>query len=134
MAFDIELNWDVLYMEYSTDQGAEWKVLGTANDPNWYNSSFSNPGRPLTIGKQWTGKDATLKNYSYDLSEFDNETNMMFRFVFKTDAATNEEGVVIDNFIIDATQVLGVDALDASNFSIFPNPSKDVFNIRRVNF
>ena len=134
MAFDIELNWDVMYMEYSIDQGTTWQVLGTSSDPNWYNSSFIDPNRPITIGKQWTGKDATLKEYSYNLSLFANETNMMFRFVFASDAAVNEEGAVIDNFIIDATQVLSVNDLDATNFSIYPNPSKDIFNIRRTNF
>ncbi len=131
MAFDIELNWDVLYMEYSTDQGATWSVLGTADDPNWYNSSFQDPGRVLTIGKQWTGTDASLKEYSYDLNDFSNESSIMFRFVFKSDPGVNQEGVLIDNFIIDATQVLGTDELDASNFAIYPNPSENIFNIMR---
>ena len=134
MAFDIELNWDVLYMEFSTDEGNTWQVLGTANDPNWYNSSFIDPNRPLTIGKQWTGSDTTLKDYSFDLSSFTNEPSMMFRFVFATDANTNGEGAVVDNFIIDATQVLSVNDLDASNFAIYPNPSENIFNIKRQNF
>lgn len=134
MAFDIELNWDVLYMEYSIDEGNSWEVLGTANDPNWYNSSFQDPGRVLTIGKQWTGQDTTLKEYSYDLATFTNESSMMFRFVFASDQSVNEEGVVIDDFVVDASRVLGVDDLDASNFAIYPNPSSTIFNIKRGAF
>ncbi len=134
MAFDIEINWDVLYMEYSIDEGESWQVLGTANDPNWYNSNFQDPGRVLTIGKQWTGTDATLKEYSYNLSTFSDESSMMFRFVFASDQAVNQEGVIIDNFKVDASAVLGVDDLEASNFAIYPNPSNNIFNIKRGNY
>ncbi len=133
MVFDIEINWDVLYMEYSIDKGATWQVLGTADDPNWYNSNFIRSDRVLTIGKQWTGTDTTLKDYSYDLAAFTNEPSMMFRFKFVTDQATNGEGVVIDDFVIDATAILAVNDFEKDAFSIFPNPSSDVFNIRRIN-
>ncbi len=132
MVFDIEINWDVLYMEYSLD-GATWQVLGTAADPNWYNSSFIDPNRVLTIGKQWTGTDTTLKEYSYNLAAFTNEPIMIFRFKFASDQNLNQEGVVIDDFVIDATAVLAVNDFDKDAFSIYPNPSSDIFNIRRIN-
>ena len=134
MAFDIEINWDVLYMEFSTDGGNSWEVLGTANDPNWYNSNFQNSGRPLTIGKQWTGLDDTFKEYSYDLAAYTNESSMAFRFVFGSDLNVNREGAVIDDFTIDASQVLSVDELDSANFAIYPNPSDQIFTIDRANF
>ncbi len=133
MAFDIEPDWDVLYMEYSIDQGATWQVLGTATDPNWYNSSFIDPNRVLTIGKQWTGTDTTLKEYSYDLAALTNESSILFRFKFASDQNTNGEGVVIDDFVIDATAILAVNDFDKDAFSIYPNPSSDIFNIRRIN-
>ena len=38
MAFDLEIDFDIVYVEYSKDGGSVWEVLGTANDPNWYNS------------------------------------------------------------------------------------------------
>ena len=134
MAFDIELNWDVLYMQYSIDGGNTWQVLGTADDPNWYNSNFQNAGRPLTIGSQWTGTDTTLRDYSYDLAAFTDEPSMVFRFVFATDQNTNGEGAVIDDFTIDASQVLSVDELDSANFAIYPNPSDQIFMIDRASF
>ncbi|HHC79397.1 MAG TPA: T9SS type A sorting domain-containing protein [Flavobacteriia bacterium] len=131
MAFDIEKDWDVLYMEYSLD-GSTWQVLGTAADPNWYNSSFINPNRPLPIGKQWTGRDTVLKDYSFDLAAFTNETSIIFRFKFASDQNTNGEGVVIDDFVIDATAVLAVNEFEEGEFSIFPNPSSAIFNIKRT--
>ncbi len=133
MVFDIEINWDVMYMEYSLDSGTSWQVLGTASDPNWYNSNFIDPGRVLTIGKQWTGTDTTLKEYSYDLASFTNESSMIFRFKFVTDVAVDGEGAVIDDFVIDASAILAVNDFDKDAFSIYPNPSSDIFNIRRIN-
>ena len=133
MVFDIELEWDVLYMEYSTDSGETWKILGNANDPNWYNSSFIDPARPITVGKQWTGTDTTVKEYSYNLSTFNNENTIMFRFVFASDWGANAEGVGIDNFTIDASAILAVDDSYLNEFKVYPNPSSDIFNIQRQN-
>jgi len=131
MAFDIEKDWDVLYMEYTLNSGQSWNILGTANDPNWYNSDFINPERPITVGKQWTGTDLTVKEYNYNLAGFTNEANIIFRFVFKSDEAENHQGAIIDNFVIDATAILAVKDNTLNNFKIYPNPSSATFNIQR---
>ncbi len=131
MVFDIEKDWDVLYLEYTVDNGKTWKILGSASDPNWYNSSFIDPQRPITVGKQWTGTDITLKEYSYDLAALQNESNIIFRFVFATDQAANQEGAVIDNFTIDATAILAVNDFEKTAFNVYPNPSYGTFIIQR---
>lgn len=131
MVFDIENEWDVLYMEYTLDNGATWEILGSANDPNWYNSNFIDAKRPITVGKQWTGSDTTVKEYSYNLFALSTSTSILFRFVFASDQAENGEGVSIDNFTIDATALLAVENLEETNFIIYPNPSKAIFNIQR---
>jgi len=131
MIFDIELDWDVLYMEYSTNSGETWGILGTANDPNWYNSSFIDSQRPITVGKQWTGTDTSVKEYSFNLSALTNESNIIFRFIFATDAASNGEGAAIDNFTIAASAILAVDDVTENNFKLFPNPSTAIFYIQR---
>jgi len=134
MVFDIELDWDVLYLEYSINSGESWHILGTANDPNWYNSDFIDAQRPITVGKQWTGTDATLKEYSFNLSSFSDESNIIFRFIFATDQAENGEGASIDNFTIAASAILAVDDVTKNSLVVFPNPSTAVFNIRRQSF
>lgn len=131
MAFDIEKDWDILYMEYTIDAGLSWHILGNSNDPNWYNSDYINPERPITVGKQWTGTDLIVKEYNYNLVDFTNETNIIFRFVFKSDEAENHQGAVIDNFVIDATAILAVKNNSLVNFKIYPNPSSAIFNIQR---
>ncbi len=136
MAFDIEEDWDYMVVEYSTDFGANWETLGTANDPNWYNSSSTANGIP---GNQWTGEgedinpndnltNATVRDYSYDLAPLTNEANIVFRFKFVADAEVNEEGVVIDNLVING--VLSTDSFSTlNNIAIYPNPSESIFNI-----
>ncbi|WP_108803985.1 T9SS type A sorting domain-containing protein [Aquimarina sp. Aq107] len=132
MAFDIELDWDYINVEYSTDGGAVWNILGTASDPNWYNSNTAvNLSNCSTCpGAQWTGRDATMKEYSYDLSAFSSENNFVFRFNFVSDGAVNNEGVVIDDVIIEGNTLSVGEFENTPVLSLFPNPSSDVFNIQ----
>lgn len=135
MGFDIENNWDYLVVEYSTNGGLNWSILGNATDPNWYNSASTANGLP---GKQWTGEgenanpagntNADYNDYSYDLSAFTNESNIIFRFKFFTDQAQNEEGVVIDDLVINGVLSVSNEEL-LQSLSIYPNPSSDTFNI-----
>ncbi|WP_242134288.1 T9SS type A sorting domain-containing protein [Aestuariivivens marinum] len=133
MAFDLEEDWDILYVEYSTDAGLNWTVMGTANDLNWYNSNTT-PGSNCfnCPGAQWTGTDATLQEYSYDLTALNGETNIVFRFVFHSDQYTVNEGVIIDDFSIEGA--LNVSHFAPEVFRIYPNPSKQVFNIQSKSF
>ena len=129
MAFDLELEWDVLYMEFSSNGGIDWNILGSADDDNWYNSNTL-PGTNCfnCPGAQWTGTVAQLQEYSYDLENLGNETNVMFRFVFQSDVFENQEGVIIDDLRVgDST--LAAEEFSASDFSIFPNPSNGLFTI-----
>ena len=102
MAFDLEENWDILYLEYSTDSGLTWSLLGTANDPNWYNNN-TQQGQNNTCfncpGEQWTGIDANLTEYKKDLTEFTDESNFIFRYVFHSDFTVTDEGAIIDNIV-----------------------------------
>jgi Zn-dependent metalloprotease len=134
MAFDIEENWDYLYVEYSTNGGVTWNVLGSAADANWYNSdrTFASSGNTdcfTCIGSQWTGTETNMQQYSYNLAAFNNEANIVFRFVLVTDPAQNNEGVIIDNLVV--TSVLSVgEVANESAFAIYPNPSNGNFSIK----
>ncbi|PQJ20345.1 T9SS type A sorting domain-containing protein [Nonlabens tegetincola] len=131
MAFSIELNWDLLYMQYSVDGGISWSVLGTASDPNWYNSNRSPNGQNCfnCVGAQWTGFSTTLSTYSYNLAALSNENSIIFRFVYHSDQFETEEGAVIDNFVVTGTLSNENNTLENS-FTIYPNPSKGAFNLR----
>jgi len=135
MAFELETDWDIVYMEYSADQGLSWDVLGTATDANWYNSATSEGQNGTCFncpGAQWTGVDsqyATMTEYSYDLAAFSTQSSIMFRFVFHSDQAVSEEGVLVDNLVISGG-VLSVDKFQEDAFVVYPNPSQGIFNIR----
>ena len=118
MAYDLEVNYDIVYVEYSLNDGANWTVLGQlGSQPNWYNSDRTNASSGGTDcencpGAQWNGTNATLTEYAYDfvlnasLGETDltNEDNVVFRIVFHSDQSVNEEGVIIDDFVVEGVQ------------------------------
>lgn len=137
MSFDIEFDWDLLYMQYSTDLGQNWNILGSTDDFNWYNSSrFSGDGVNddcyNCIGAQWTGTNLDFAEYAYDLTELATNNNIIFRFVFHTDQYVTEEGVLIDDFVIDGT-TLSTNDENLIKFVVYPNPSSNIFNIRLDN-
>jgi hypothetical protein len=106
MAFAIEPDWDLTYVQYTLDQGTTWALLGSSADPNWYNSSrISGDGIANNcfncVGGQWTGTNSTMTAYSYDLTPLATESNVIFRIVFHSDDNTNDEGVILDDFVVD---------------------------------
>ena len=114
MAFELETNWDLVYVQYSTDQGQTWQVLGSVNStPKWYNSSRSPQSNQNDcyncVGAQWTGEEppyAQMTTYQYDFTanasidkvDLSDQTDILFRVVFHSDESVNAKGVAIDNF------------------------------------
>ena len=134
MKYDLELNWDVVYVEYTTDFGANWNVLGTMG-ANWYNSNrtVATAGNDCynCPGAQWTGTNTTNTNYFYPLTALIGQPNVIFRIVFHSDESVNELGVNIDNFVITGT--LAEQGFESNEFVIYPNPSKGIYNISFAN-
>lgn len=131
MGFDLELDWDIVYVEYTLDNGINWNLLGTSSDLNWYNSNTTQ-GQNNTCfncpGDQWTGTVATLTEYKKDLSAYASETNFMFRIVFHSDESVNQEGVIVDNIVITGN-ALSTEEFSSNSLNISPNPSSGIFNI-----
>ena len=127
MAFDLEPDFDLLFVQTSNDGGTIWNNLGTGVVPNWYNSAKlpNTVDCQNCIGGQWTGKDATIKHYSYDLLQ---NSNTILRFVMLSDDASNADGVIIDNFQISGN-ALAINKNDFEVFAIYPNPSNGSVSI-----
>lgn len=119
MAYELEENWDIVYVEYSTDGGFSWNVLGQlGSQPNWYNSNRTNASSGSANdcqncpGAQWTGTNTSMTEYAYDfevnaaLGETDltNEDTITFRVIFHSDAAVHEEGAIIDDLVVTGLQ------------------------------
>ncbi|WP_350293801.1 thrombospondin type 3 repeat-containing protein [uncultured Croceitalea sp.] len=118
MAYDLEVNFDIVYVQYSSDEGLTWNLLGNINSqPNWYSSDrteASSGGADCQNcpGGQWTGRSETLTEYAYDFTlnasngevDLTTESNVLFRIVFQSDPNTNFEGAIIDDFLVEGLQ------------------------------
>ncbi len=131
MAYDLEENYDLVYVQYSVNSGANWYLLGQMGT-NWYNSDRNQftTGNDCNncLGGQWTGSNTTLTEYLYNLNQLGGFTNIMFRIVFHSDDSANALGVVIDDFVVESA-VLKNNVFDLNQIVIYPNPSKDIFKI-----
>jgi bacillolysin len=150
MAFDLEEDWDYITFEYSINSGDTWKILGTSEDENWFNNSrFADDQVAENCyncqGAQWTGEgedlndgylNSEMREYSHSLSAFDKdgsaESNILFRFFFQSDAATNEEGVIIDNFVVEESDVLSTAENEFKGLSVYPNPTTGILSISGI--
>ncbi len=130
LAFDLEADWDIVYVEYSTNFGASWTVLGNMS-PNWYNSDRT-PQTSGTdcyncVGAQWTGTNTNFTTYSYPLNALNNPSSILFRIVFQSDQSVNKLGVKIDDFLISGT--LGVNTLATNKIKLYPNPTNGIITL-----
>ncbi len=98
--FNLQYGWDGLQVQYSTDRGETWKVLGTKKD-NWYNYNIDNNNTPFEEGSGiLTGVSSGYNKYSYNMQSLEGESNVAFRFAFKTNGSGRQKGIAIDDFQI----------------------------------
>lgn len=91
--YDIEEDWDYLYLETSTD-GKVWEFLKTPSGTD-YNPSGN------SYGWGYTGATGDWIQESVDLSQFAGQ-KVQIRFEYVTDAAVNGEGLLLDDVRVDA--------------------------------
>jgi hypothetical protein len=100
--FDLEKDYDYVYLLGSTDLGKTWEILltpsGTGEDPSgnsygWaYNGSSGNPFESGPDVANWIEE-------SIDLSKYTGK-RVLLRFEYVTDAAVHGEGMVLDDIAI----------------------------------
>ncbi|MEO8150079.1 MAG: T9SS type A sorting domain-containing protein [Bacteroidia bacterium] len=107
-----EAEWDGTRMEYTTDSGITWTLLGTVADPNasnWYNKAIINSsGLPA-----WDSSSVGWIKSTYNLAFLNGNPSVMFRFVFTSDASIVWDGFSIDDFCISLppNTDIGVDSV-----------------------
>jgi hypothetical protein len=97
--YDIEEDWDYVYLEASADGGQTWKILttpsGTAYNPTGNSYGWGYTGFSGGVdGGEWIQE-------SVDLSAYAGE-EILLRFEYITDAAVNGDGLLLDDFSISA--------------------------------
>jgi len=99
--FDAETNWDGFRVEYSLDKGDNWSIVGIAG-ANWYNYANSSQTTSFPINEPYfTGNNSSWTEYYTDISSLAGNSNVSFRFVFKSDVTITDPGVAIDDFEIE---------------------------------
>jgi len=91
--YDIEEDWDYIYLEASND-GQIWEILTTPSG-----TDFNPTGN--SYGWGYTGKTNGWIQEDIDLSDYAGE-KIFVRFEYITDAAVNGEGMLIDDVSVDA--------------------------------
>lgn len=148
MAFDLEPDYDYINVEYSTDNGTTWSILGdSTSGTTWYNSNNipNSTNCENCVGAQWTGAggdsnqvggtNADMTNYSWAMPDFGYggatpQSNIIFRFNFVSDPGVQNEGVIIDNFIVTGTLVLNNQQNNFDVFEINPNPTNGIIDVK----
>lgn len=102
--FNIQYGFDGFMVEYSLDRGQSWSQLGTHNTSidedlnNWFNyTSASNMTAFFPGESYFTGYQPEWKQYKTDLNALVGNSNVAFRFAFKTNETNRQQGVAIDD-------------------------------------
>ena len=99
--FNTESGWDGFRVEYSLDKGDNWAIVGSTG-ANWYNYANSTQATSFPVNEPYfTGDNAAWTQYFTNISSLAGNSNVAFRFVFKSDVTINAPGVAIDDFQID---------------------------------
>ncbi|MFM7288183.1 MAG: hypothetical protein ACKO18_02245, partial [Bacteroidota bacterium] len=101
--FSTEATYDGVNLQYSTNGGSTWQVLGAVGSgTNWYSSPSvsSSNGQPV-----WDGGSNGWLRASHSLSALNNASSVLMRFVFSSDGSVTEEGIGIDSIMIGNTPV-----------------------------
>jgi len=138
--YNTESYWDGANLEYSTDGGGTWSILGTVGD------SFYTDTEIYTLGNDvdgWSGNSGgwiakTINLTAADIN-FDNNSNVRFRIKFTSEGTVNGPGIAFDEFKIVGSPITlfpeidiqgnGVSIVDgditpsATDFTIFPSIS-----------
>ncbi|MBK9981898.1 MAG: PKD domain-containing protein [Saprospiraceae bacterium] len=91
---------DGFQIEYSLNGGSSWQQLGSKSDPAWYNYLNSNlTDGAFPEGKSYfTNVQLNWTQYVKDISFLGGEAHVSFRFVFRSDAEEQAQGVALDDF------------------------------------
>jgi len=91
--YDLEENWDYVFVEASTD-GEHWDILTTPSGTD-YNPTGN------SYGWGYTGATNGWIQETVDLSQYAGQ-KVQLRFEYITDAAVNGQGLLLDDISIDA--------------------------------
>jgi immune inhibitor A len=132
MAYDIETEWDFLWVQASTDNGSTWDTLTNedticTHDPSWIGGYYGFPDDLCGAGLGgFSGTNPSFPGYdleTFDLSGYAGK-DILLRFWYMTDWGTTYAGPFLDDVkvVVDGSPLFydGAEAGD-SNWTYEPN-------------
>jgi hypothetical protein len=98
--YKVETTWDGFRVEYSIDKGTNWLPLGTNTATNWYDYANTSTGRPFPSNEAYFSNATLMTSFvqkSFTTNVFAGQSQVCFRFIFKSDVSLADAGVAIDN-------------------------------------
>jgi immune inhibitor A len=123
--FEIEKDWDYVYVEVSKNYGKSWQIIET---------SLSSPENPIGsgFGPGYTGSSQGWVQESIDLSTYAGE-EIWVRFQYVTDDAVNAAGACFRNISIPAAGIFADDQdWEASGFVFTNNLVRQEFQVQLI--
>jgi immune inhibitor A len=111
LVYEIEDQWDFLWVQGSDDAGVTWKTITNTNtvcthDPSWIGELYGFPADMCAAGiGGFTNYNASWpdpETETFDLSAFAGQ-NVLFRLWYMTDWGTTYTGTFVDNFKVQTS-------------------------------
>jgi carboxypeptidase T len=123
--WDLEVNYDYVQFEVSTDNGASWQPqCGLFTNAGVADQNVE--GEPLYDGTQsnWVLEEISLDDY---LGQ-----SIKCRFQLVSDSGVTADGFYFDDFTVKTipTSTVGIDTWESLELSLVPNPAKESFSIQ----
>lgn len=126
--WEIETNWDCVQLQASTNGGSSWTALATQFTEPGSGQGSQPSGEPVFEGTQNSWVENTV-----DLSAYEEESDLRFRFLLSSDSSVRKDGFYFDDFSIVGTVV----STDAENpvyqtalLGAWPNPFNPKTSLR----
>lgn len=123
--WDIEASFDYVQIEISTNNGSTWVPQCGNYTKEGTESQINANGEPLYDGVQndWIEETINLNEYL--------DESILIRFSLISDAFENFDGFYFDDLILHTLQNnLNLNTVNPTNFRLFPNPVKNLLNIK----
>ncbi|MBK7965852.1 MAG: hypothetical protein IPK10_11575 [Bacteroidetes bacterium] len=116
----VETGWDGVRLEYSTDGGNTWTILGVLNDPNgtnWYtDASINSSTLPAWDGPNNAPTGWIQSRYKLGtVAGIGGSQDVRFRYIFTSDPSVEDAGWHFDDFciIVPCNDDIGVNVISA---------------------
>lgn len=95
-----EETWDGFIVEYTLDSGKTWSKLRDEQADGWYNQT-SHPQSVFGVSVPiFSGSTSGYEAKTADISSLSGKGRVGFRFLFRSDAASTDVGMALDDFEI----------------------------------